>query len=77
MASDSDLLYGLPAIAGQLGLRCDQVRHLAKKHGLPVFRVGRSVCARRSSLVAWVAELEAGDRSYPNEPSSKTSADVR
>ena len=56
---DPDLLYGLPAIAGELGLSTDQIRHLAKSHGLPTFNLGRSVCARRSTLASWLAEREA------------------
>jgi excisionase family DNA binding protein len=55
---DPDLLYGLPAIAGELGLSNDQVRHLAKSHGLPTFKLGRSVCARRSTLASWLAQQE-------------------
>jgi excisionase family DNA binding protein len=59
---DADLLYGLPAIAGQLGLSSDQVRHLAKSHGLPTFKLGRSVCARRSTLASWLTERESAAR---------------
>lgn len=67
---DADLLYGLPAIAGQLGLSGDQVRHLAKSHGLPTFKLGRSVCARRSTLATWLAERESAAR----EPRERTNA---
>jgi len=65
---DADLLYGLPAIAGQLGLSNDQVRHLAKSHGLPTFKLGRSVCARRSTLMAWLAEREEASRARSPKP---------
>ncbi len=54
----SELLHGVQDIAGFLGLTVRQVeRHIAQS-GLPVFRMGRTVCARRSSLDRWLAELE-------------------
>ena len=59
---DTALLYGLPAIGEQLGLQVDQVRHLVKRYGLPTFKLGRHVCARRSSVMTWLAEHEAAAR---------------
>ncbi len=54
----SELLHGVRDIAGFLGLTVRQVeRHIAQSD-LPVFRLGRTVCARRSSLDRWLAELE-------------------
>ena len=53
-----ELLHGALDIAAYLGLTVRQVeRHIAQS-GLPVFRLGRTVCARRSSLERWLAELE-------------------
>ena len=55
----ADLLYGAPAIASYLGLTQDAVYHLARLKRLPTFRMGRTICARRSTLAAKIAELEA------------------
>ncbi|MFB0493621.1 hypothetical protein ABIE45_006277 [Methylobacterium sp. OAE515] len=57
-----DLLYGMPAIAGHLGLKVPQARHLADKRTIPTFKVGKLTCARRSTLNAWLAEREAAAR---------------
>ena len=56
---DPDFLYGAPAIGTHMSLRPRQVYHLIEKASLPVFRLGRIVCARRSTLNAWLAEREA------------------
>jgi hypothetical protein len=54
----SELLHGAQDIAAFLGLTVRQVeRHIAQSN-LPVFCLGRTVCARRSSLDRWLAELE-------------------
>ena len=52
-----DLLYGAKAIAAYLGVRERQARHLIE-HGLPHVKLGAIVVARRSTLAAWLAELE-------------------
>ena len=53
--SDLDLLYGIKAIAGALGLREGQARHLADQRQIPVFKVGHIVCSRRSALKGCLA----------------------
>ena len=58
----ADLLYGVPAIATYLGLTDKQVRHRAEAGDIPTFKIGGTVCARRSSLSAWLAQLEARAR---------------
>lgn len=57
----SDLLYGVPAIAKHLNLGDQQVYHLAAINRLPTFKIGRRICARKSSLDAWLAKMEAGE----------------
>jgi excisionase family DNA binding protein len=52
------LLYGAPAIAKFLGLTERQVRHRVADGELPTFKIGGTVCARRASLVAWLAKRE-------------------
>ena len=56
---DDDMLYGVPAIAEAFRWRPRQVYHLADKHGLPTFKIGRTVCARRSDVRAWIAGIAA------------------
>lgn len=56
-ATETDLLYGLGAIGKHLGLTARQVEHLVEK-GLPTFKLGRTVCARRSALARHFAEQE-------------------
>ena len=57
-----DVLYGVPAIAEAFRLKLRQVYHLKDEHGLPTFKVGRTVCARRGAVTAWLAEREAAGR---------------
>lgn len=54
---DDDMLYGVPAIAEAFRWRPRQVYHLADKHGLPTFKIGRTVCARRSAVRAWIEQI--------------------
>ena len=54
-----DLLYGCPRIAQYLGLTEDQIYHLARMKRLPTFKWGGKLCARRSTLAAAIAHLEA------------------
>jgi excisionase family DNA binding protein len=56
--SRSDLLYGAAAIADFLGLTNKAVYHLLAAGRLPHFKVGRTVCARRSSVLAAFERME-------------------
>jgi hypothetical protein len=56
-----DLLRGAEEIAAFLFGDKSQRRkvyHLAETSRLPVFRLGSVLCARRSILMAWIAEQE-------------------
>ena len=53
-----DILRGAGAIAAFLGFPRRTVYHAAAKGHLPTFRIGDLVCARKSTLTAWVAEQE-------------------
>jgi hypothetical protein len=59
----ADLLRGADQIAtflfGDAGQR-RRVYHLAETSRLPVFRLGSTLCARRSVLLAWVTHQEGG-----------------
>ena len=61
----ADLLYGAGRIAEYLELSPDAVYHLARQRRLPTFRMGRTICARKSAIAAKLDELEsdAGDDS--------------
>ena len=64
-----DLLVGAAAIAGYL-YDCDdeeelkklrrKIYGLAESQALPLFHMGREICARKSTLQKWVAAREAG-----------------
>jgi hypothetical protein len=60
-----DLLFGAEEIAVFLFSSADhrrRVYHLAEKHGLPVFRIGSTLCARRERLREWLqAKEEEGE----------------
>ncbi|MDB5596243.1 MAG: hypothetical protein JWM36_3204 [Hyphomicrobiales bacterium] len=58
----SDLLSGYEEIGAYLGWTTRQAKHRAATGGLPTFKIGNIVCARRSSLDAWIAEREAEAR---------------
>ena len=55
----------MKAIAGFLQLPARAAQHRIDQGVIPTFRLGGSICARRSTLNAWLAEQEAahGDRS--------------
>ena len=58
MTTDVDLLYGVKAIAEFLGLSLGRTRWLIEAKRLPMFKIGGTVCSRRSTLAAWLDELE-------------------
>lgn len=53
-----DILRGADAIAAYLGFPRRAVYHAVSKGNLPHFRVGELVCARRSTLAAWIESQE-------------------
>lgn len=59
MNLNDDILRGAEAIASFLGLDKRQaVYHHAAKGELPTFRIGSTICARKSTLVKWIEEQE-------------------
>ncbi len=54
----NDLLRGADAIAAFLGFPRRAIYHAVSKGHLPSFRIGETVCARKSTLTAWIAEQE-------------------
>ena len=61
-APDNDLLHGIPAIAAHLTMTVRQAGYQIEKGLLPTFRMGRTVCARKSTLADHFAKLEAEAR---------------
>lgn len=55
----SDLLSGVAAIGEYLNIVPRRVYHLAAEHGLPTFKIGKTLCARKVSLDSWVRSKEA------------------
>lgn len=56
--SSAEVLYGVKAIAKFLGLPKRAAQHQVDTGRIPHFRMGKNICARPSSLRAWLAELE-------------------
>jgi hypothetical protein len=57
-----DILQGAKAIADFGGWTRPQVYHFVG-HGLPVFRMGSILCARKSSILAWIERQERSSSS--------------
>lgn len=55
-----DILKGADAIAEFIGEDRRAIYHAAKKGTIPIFRIGENIRARKSTLLAWIAQQEAG-----------------
>lgn len=56
-----DILKGAAAIAAFLfgsATRRREVYHLVEKGSIPTFKLGSTICARRSTLTTWIAQME-------------------
>jgi hypothetical protein len=56
--NDLDLLSGADAIGAFMGMKPRRIYHLAETRRLPVFRIGSTLCARRSTLIRWIEDME-------------------
>ena len=56
----ADLLYGCADIGEFLGLSAYQVQHQVDAKRIPHFRIGKTICATRGALTAWLNDLAAG-----------------
>jgi hypothetical protein len=56
-----DLLDGCEKIAQFLGMKPRQIYYQVYRQRLPVFRIGEKICARKSTLIAHISRLEAGE----------------
>ena len=64
-----DLLTGYQEIGDFLGWTARQAKHRALSGELPTFKFGRTPCARRSTLTAWMARQEAQAERLANRTS--------
>lgn len=69
MRNELDLLSGAEDIAAFMGIKPRRVYHLAENNQLPVFRLGATICARRSTIIRWIEEMEGVNGVVP-EPGS-------
>ena len=53
-----DILHGAEEIASFLGLQRRKIYHLIETNSFPHFRLGMTVCARRSTLLRWIEDSE-------------------
>ncbi len=58
MQMNGDILKGSKAIAAWLGLNERTIRSQVSNGRLPYFKVGQAICARKSTLLGWIAEQE-------------------
>jgi excisionase family DNA binding protein len=58
MTEALELLTGADEIAAFIGVKPRRIYHLAETKRLPVFRMGATLCARRSTLVRWIEDME-------------------
>ncbi|MFB2602831.1 DNA-binding protein [Rhizobium phaseoli] len=61
-AGECDILTGHKAIARFLGMTPRQVSWHDEQGNLPTFRIGRTVVARKSTLLQWIDEQEQATR---------------
>ncbi|MFG1399902.1 DNA-binding protein [Roseixanthobacter pseudopolyaromaticivorans] len=57
-----DVLRGADDIAAFLGMEPRAIYHAASRSKLPTFRLGAKICARKSTLLTWIAEQEKKGR---------------
>ena len=62
---NEDILNGGKEIAAWLGESVGHVMRLGREGKLPIFKAGRLVRARKSTLIRWMAEQEDG--AFPND----------
>ena len=55
-----DLIYGTKRIADYLGVPLRAAEHMVETKRIPFFKMGKTVCARRSRLEEHLERLEEG-----------------
>jgi len=54
MSKNVEVLYGAASISEFLGWPVQTVRRRARRKELPVFRIGRQICAQPDALRQWL-----------------------
>jgi hypothetical protein len=54
-----DIMEGAERIGAFLAMKPGRIYHLAEAGALPTFKVGKHLCARRSTLLRWIENQEA------------------
>lgn len=54
-----DLLQGANSIAKFMGVTRRQAYHFVADGRIPTFRIGAIICARKSTILNWIAQQEA------------------
>jgi hypothetical protein len=54
-----DIIEGAAEIGAYLAMKPGRIYHLAERGGLPTFKIGKHLCARRSTLLRWIQKQEA------------------
>ncbi|WP_044549851.1 hypothetical protein [Azospirillum lipoferum] len=54
-----DLLQGADSIAKFMGVTRRQAYHFVADGRIPTFRIGAIICARKSTILNWIAQQEA------------------
>jgi hypothetical protein len=57
-----DVMRGAPSIAAFLNTTPSRVYRLHNAHALPTYTEGATICARKSTLLAWIERQEAKAR---------------
>jgi hypothetical protein len=63
----ADLLYGMQAIADFLRVKRSVAYHLAATDKIPTFELGKTVCARRSKILAALDGLDSSGHALTNK----------
>jgi hypothetical protein len=59
-----DLIFGADAIADFLGIERRQVYHAHQMEHLPIFRIGSTLCCRKSTIANWITEREQASPAF-------------
>lgn len=54
-----DILQGADSIAKFMGVTRRQAYHFVADGRIPTFRIGAIICARKSTILNWIAQQEA------------------
>ncbi len=71
-SDETDILHQYGEIGAFLRMTARQAQHRVLSGEIPHFKLGRIVCARKSTLLAWMAEQEAKSIRAPVEATTRS-----